>query len=90
MVGDSGGPADCVPSGDGGLRDLGPAQRPPAAGAMLHICPEPMLEEEGPSMARAGAGGGVVLAEPRQLFALGGCWLVCVVVRGIRGHFATE
>jgi len=71
-------------------RDLGPAQRPPAAGAMLHICPEHMLEEKAPSMARACAGGGVVLAEQLQLIALGGCWLVGVIIRGVWDHFATE
>jgi len=34
-------------------------------------------------MTRACARGGVVLAEQLQLVALGGCWLVCVIVREV-------
>jgi len=70
--------------------DLGTSHSSAAARTMLHICPEHVLEEKAPSMTRACARGDVVLAEQLPLIALGGGWLVCVIVRGVWDHFAAD
>ena len=41
-------------------------------------------------MAHARARGGAVAVGRLQLIALGGRWLVCVVVRGIWDHLAAD